>query len=168
MSADIEPPSEFDLLVAQLVPHEPSGAPPLPPELIRNAALGALVLLAGALLATLLVPSAESVRHGGFFLVATDLAADWAGGLKAAAGPLATLAILLGGLDAYLWHRQPTEEFWRYACVAQPWFGLTAVGGWLAFIVAVIVNLAIWAFIVGAVIGGVLSVLGIVGIVASA
>lgn len=168
MSGDFDTSSEFDRLVAQLVPHEPSAAAPLPPELVRNAALGALLLLAAAVLAALLVPTAEAIRGGGFFLVATDAAAAWAAGLKVAAGPLAALAVLLGALDAYLWQRQPTDEVWRYACVAQPWVGLVAVGGWLAFVVAVVVNLALWALIIAAVGAAVLLALAIVGMVEGA
>ncbi len=167
MSGATEPVSEFDRLVAQLVPHEPTADSALPLELVRNAAIGALIVLAGALLAAVLVPSAESIRDGGFFVVGGETTADWAAGLKAAAGPLAALAAALAALDAYLWQRQPTGEWCRYACVAQPWLGLGALGGWLVFVIAVIINLAFWAFVIGALVAVFFGALAIALMVAS-
>lgn len=143
--------SEFDRLVAQLVPHEPSGYAALPEELVRNAAVGALLLLAGAAFAFALVPAPESVEDGGFFIVGAEAAASWSAVLKAAAAPLAAVALLFIALDAYLWQRRPSEEAWRYVCVAQPFAGVGSLGAWGLFGLAVLVNLALWVFLIGAV-----------------
>lgn len=158
--------SEFDRLVAQLVPHDATAGPSLPLELVRNAGLGALLTLAGAALAAFLVPGADSIRSGDFFLVAGGIAADWATALQGMAAPLALLALALGALDVYLWQSQPTDDMWRWVCIAQPWCGLVAVSGWLGFAVLAILNLAVWAAIIGLIAGVMIAVL--FGLVASA
>jgi hypothetical protein len=143
----------------QLVGHVPDG-PALPVELVRNAAIGSALVLAGAVAALVIVPDPESIRHGGFFLIAAGAIGDWAAGLKGAAGPLALLALLALTLDAYLWSKRPTEDGWRYFCIAQPWTGLGTVGACLVFVLAVMLTLALWIMIVGAIIAGAVLLLG--------
>ncbi len=132
--------SALESLLSRSVIHEKAGAV-IPRDLLRFGLYGSIVCIATGLLA-LLFPTADSIRHGDFFLILATPAADLQSVMHAAAIPLIVCGVALLALDPYLMQGRRSEH-WRSAVVAQAATG--AVG--TVFLALVIINLVLWIVI---------------------
>jgi hypothetical protein len=134
----------LESLLSRSVIHEKAGAV-IPRDLLRFGLYGSIVCIATGLLA-LLFPTADSIRHGDFFLILATPAADLQSVMHAAAIPLIVCGVALLALDPYLMQGRRSEH-WRSAVVAQAATG--AVGGAVGtvFLALVIINLVLWIVI---------------------
>jgi hypothetical protein len=122
----------------------------IPSDLLQVGFFGNITIIVTALLA-LILPSAASISHSGFYLVLGSTTAHVASFMREMAAP----ALITGGtlliLDAYLTVAR-TAALWRSVIVVQAIVG--AVGGLIcaAFLGLVVLNLAIWIIIVALVV----------------
>jgi hypothetical protein len=109
---------------------------------LRFRLYGSIVCIATGLLA-LLFPTADSIRHGDFFLILATPAADLQSVMHAAAILLIVCGVALLALDPYLMQGRRSEH-WRSGVVAQAATG--AVGGAVGtvFLALMIINLVLW------------------------
>lgn len=128
-------------LLNRAVPYEKAGAV-IPFDLIRFGLLGSIVVICTGLLA-LIMPSAESVRDGGFYLVLGGLAAEVTSLMKALAVPGILFGTCLLGLDIYLM-KVRTSERSRSVVAAQAAMGGASGTVCTVFLALFVLNLAIW------------------------
>jgi len=108
--------------LSRSVVYEKAGAV-IPRDLLQFGLYGSIVVIATGILA-LIIPSAESIRQGDFYLVLGGTAADIGALLHALAIPSIVCGLALLGLDLYLMEGR-RSEYWRGAVVA--WFLIVVV-----------------------------------------
>lgn len=153
--------SPFDRFLDGLVPGEPPDDDFT--RALAHAALGALLVLGGALVLAIL-PSGESFRESSFILVGkrtTGNVVDFGGSMVV---PLIVLSLALLSVVGALWAVGPRGGVGPAVCAVQPGIGMVSVGvsaiPWLIVLLAVAVTLLIWALVcvtVIALIGAVLA-----------
>jgi hypothetical protein len=152
--------SALKSLLERSVIYEKAGAV-IPHDLLQFGLFGSGLIVAAGLLA-LILPSAYSIQHGGFFLLLGSTTAS----LDSFMGSLAAPAFIVGGgllvLDACLMLVR-TSQSWRAAIVLQAALGGSGGLVCAAFLALVAFNLALWILIVTAalmVIGMILGAMG--------
>ena len=157
-AAPARPSSDYSALKSLLnrsVIYEKAGAV-IPHDLMQFGLFGSGLIIAAGLLA-LILPSAYSIQHGGFFLLLGSTTAS----LDSFIGSLAAPAFIVGGsllvLDAGLMCVR-TSYPWRAVIVLQAVLG--GIGGLVCavFLALVAFNLALWILIVAVV----LMILGVI------
>ncbi len=109
------------------------------------ACSGALILLAAV---AAMLPSAPSVRHGGFALVAGHGLAALVSLAKACALPGAILGVIFLFGDAYVALRQRCREGWHVFVALQPFAAIGAAVPPVLVIAGLALNLLIWAALI--------------------
>jgi len=150
-SADWTPASPDDSdnalksLLRRSVIYERAGAV-VPHDLLQVGLFGSIVVIIAGLFA-LILPSATSISHSGFYWILGSTIAHVASFMRVVAAP----ALIVGGsllvFDAYLMLGR-TSAPWRFMVVVQAAIG--GIGGVICmiFLALVILNLAIWIVIV--------------------
>jgi hypothetical protein len=132
-------------LLRRSIIHELAGSV-VPGDLLQVGLFGSIIVIVAGLFA-LILPSATSISHSGFYLVLGSTIASVASLMRVVATP----ALIAGGsllvLDAYLMLVR-TSARWRSVVVVQAALG--GAGGLvaIAFLALVFVNLAIWVIII--------------------
>lgn len=131
--------------LGRVVPYEKAGAV-IPTDLLQFGLYGSVVVIVTGLVAGLL-PSPESIREGGFFLVLDGTAADITALMKSLAIPAIVAGVALLLVDLVLM-KVRTSARWRSVIVVQA----TAAGGSgviaTIFLALLLLNLVLWVIIV--------------------
>jgi hypothetical protein len=152
--------SPFDRFINRLVP----GGPPDDEfnRALLYAAIGSLLALAGAVLLALL-PSGDTIRDSGFFVLGKLTLANFVDAAGSAAGPVALMAFVLLLVTGAVALSKQRGDAAAAVCVAQPVVGVLSLGGsglaWAAFLAVIALNLAIYAVLVAVGFGVLLAVL---------
>ncbi len=138
----------FDRFLARLVPSTPDEAG-FGRAFLYAAAGSALALLGS--FALMALPSGDSIRESGFYLVGKVTLGnlvEWSGSL---AMPLAILAAALLLATGVLYVAGRRDGLSSTVCVAQPVVGVASLGGalvpWALIVAVVVLNLALYAVI---------------------